>query len=305
MATTAEDLFADLLESAREQGLSFDYPAPPTDGYRTVNGLRLHHLDWGIAGNPAMLCVHGWAVTAHSWDFFSLAMRPHFHVRALDHRGHGDSAWAEDGNYTREAMADDLAGVIEALGLDSLILVAHSMGGAVSLLAAPRFVDRLRALVIVDSTLAPRRAPTAVAQFVAGPDTFPSLEAFAAHAHSFNPRRDPARLVRSLRHNTRQLPDGSWTWKYDKRLRDPDRGNTPPDFATMWQTIRALRCPMLVVRAGEHSHIVDDVIPEIEALAPRVRLVTVPHARHTVMGDNPREFNRVVTAFLRDAGLMR
>lgn len=304
MALPQDDLFASLLDGARAQGLAFVDPAPPADRFQSVDGLRLHYLDWGIAGQPPLVLVHGRAVTAHTWDFFSLAMRPHFHVFALDQRGHGDSAWAPDGDYRRERHADDLVSFVDHLGLDGMVLVGHSLGGAVSLLAAPRLASKLRALVIVDSTLGRRRGPSPVGRFIEGPDVFPSLEAFAAHAHQFNPRRDPARLLASLRHNTMQLPDGNWTWKYDKRLRDPTHPSAPPDFPAMWQLLRSLPCPILIVRAGERSHINDDLIPEIAALAPRVQLATVPHAGHSVMGDNPKDFATAVTTFLESTGML-
>ncbi len=304
METAQEDTFATLLDGAREQGITFVDPAPPVDRFCTVDGLRLHYLDWGIAGNPPLVLVHGRAVTAHTWDFFSLAMRAHFHVYALDQRGHGDSAWAPDGDYRRERHADDLVAFVDARRLDGMVLVGHSLGGAVSLLAAPRLAGKLRAMVIADSTLGPRRGPSPVGQFIEGQDVFPSLEAFAAHAHRFNPRRDLTRLLASLRHNTMQLPDGNWTWKYDKRLRDPRHPSSPPDYPAMWQALRTAPCPVLIVRAGERSHINDDLLPEIHSLAPRVELVTVPDAGHSVMGDNPKGFAAAVTTFLNNAGAM-
>lgn len=298
---TAAQVFAALLDAAEEQGLRFGDLAPPESRRCRVAGLRLHYLDWGRAGSPAMVLVHGRAVTAHAWDFFSLAMRARFHVYALDQRGHGDSEWAADGDYSRERHAADLAGFVEALGLDSLVLVGHSLGGAVSLLAAPQLGDRVRALVVVDSLLGPRSGPGP--RFGEGPDVFPSLEAFAEHAARLNPRRKASRLLWSLRNNARQLPDGRWTWKYDRVLRDPRRPLPEPDFGALWQALRTLPCPILIVRAGEHSHIPAEAVPELEALAPRVRLTTVPHAAHSVMGDNPLAFERAVGEFLTGAGL--
>ncbi len=100
-----------------------------------------------------------------------------------------------------------------------------------------------------------------------------------------------------------QLPDGSWTWKYDKKLRDPSHPNPAPDFETMWHTLRHAPCPVLIVRAGERSHINEDLLPDIEALAPAVQLATVPRAGHSVMGDNPIDFERVVSSFLKSLGL--
>lgn len=294
------DPFLATLAAARERGISVGDSNPPEDRACVANGLRLHYFDWGTEGKPAMVLLHGFAVTAHAWDFFSLSARADFHVYALDHRGHGDSDWSPDGNYGREQHVADLISFLDALHLDSLVLIGHSLGGGVALLAAGQLARRLRALVIVDSTLGPRRGPNTVGRFVEGPDTFPSLEAFADYAASLNPRRTRAGLLRSLPHNARRLPDGQWTWKYDKVLRDPDRPRSPPDFPAMWSALAAALCPVLYVRASESSHLADEFVPALERLAPRVRLVTVPHAGHSVMGDNPVAFAAAVRRFLDD-----
>jgi esterase len=294
------DLFTATLAAARERGISVADPGPPKGRVCIVNGLRLHYLDWGTNGKPAMILLHGFAVTAHAWDFFSLTARADFHVYALDHRGHGDSEWAPDGDYDRSRHVTDLIAFIDALHLDSLVLIGHSLGGGVALLATSQLARRVRALVIVDSTLGPRRGPNTVRQFIEGPDTFPSLEVFADYAIRLNPRRTRAGLLRSLPHNARQLPDGRWTWKYDPVLRDPNWPRTPPDFAAMWSALSTAPCPVLYVRAGESSHLADELVPALQSLAPRVRLATVPHAGHSVMGDNPVAFTAAVRRFLAE-----
>ncbi len=152
----------------------------------------------------------------------------------------------------------------------------------------------------MDSTLGLRRGPNTVGRFVEGPDTFPSLEAFADYAVRLNPRRTKAGLLRSLPHNARRLPDGQWTWKYDRALRDPERPRPAPDFAAMWSALSTAPCPVLYIRAGESSHLADEFVPALESLAPRVRLVTVPRAGHSVMGDNLLAFAAVVRQFLGD-----
>ena len=297
------ELFADTVVAAQQRGLSFSDTTPPEDRFFDAEGLRLHYLDWGQRGNPAMVLLHGFAVTAHAWDFFSLVARADFHVYALDHRGHGDSAWDPTGAYRRERYAADLIAFTETLRLDSLVLLGHSLGGSVALLAASRMPERVRALVVVDSMLGPRRDPTSVRRFVEGPDTFPSLEAFADHAARHNPRRTRAGLLRSLRYNARQRPDGLWTWKYDCALRDRNRPPHPTDFSSIWAALRATTCPVLYVRAGVSSHLDDGLLAPLAALGPRVRVATVSGAAHSVMSDKPAEFERLVRAFLCEEGI--
>src|SRR5712691_7019163 len=99
----------------------------PLDRSLLVNGLRLHVLDWGGEGRAPLLLLHGFTGHAHAWDTLSIALQPHFHVLALDQRGHGDSDPAD--TYDALAAFEDIGGVVEQLGLTSLVLVGLSMGG--------------------------------------------------------------------------------------------------------------------------------------------------------------------------------
>jgi esterase len=212
-----DDLFAATVAAAHERGLLVTDTSPPTDRFCRVDDLRLHYLDWGTEGLPPMVLLHGFAVTAHAWDFFSLTARTSFHVHALDHRGHGESEWAPEGDYRRERHAADLVAFVRALGLSSLVLIGHSLGGSVALLAAAQMPEHVQALVIVDSTLGPRRGASEIQRFTQGPDTFPSLEAFADYAARLNPRRTKAGLLRTLQFNARQIPDWSCVGLVDTR----------------------------------------------------------------------------------------
>ena len=80
-----------------------------------MNGLRFHVLDWGGEGRTPLLLLHGFTGHAHAWDTLAIALQPHFHVYALDQRGHGDSDPATV--YGPIAAFDDLGGVVDQLGL--------------------------------------------------------------------------------------------------------------------------------------------------------------------------------------------
>ena len=89
----------------------------PVDRFVPVNGLRFHVLDWGGEGRTPLLLLHGFTGHAHAWDTLAIALQPHFHVYALDQRGHGDSDPATV--YARSPRSTT-QGVVDQLGLASL-----------------------------------------------------------------------------------------------------------------------------------------------------------------------------------------
>jgi pimeloyl-ACP methyl ester carboxylesterase len=108
---------------------------------------RLHFLESG-AGEPAFLYLHYWGGSARTWHRVIHELGDHARTIALDQRGWGQSA-AFDGRYDLAAMADDVADVVESLGLQRYVLIGHSMGGKVAQLYALRQPSGLAGLVLV------------------------------------------------------------------------------------------------------------------------------------------------------------
>ena len=67
--------------------------------------------------------LHGMAQSAHTWDFAALALSDRYRVLALDQRGHGDSDWAPDGDYSLDAHLGDITSFVEAMDLGGLVMV--------------------------------------------------------------------------------------------------------------------------------------------------------------------------------------
>src|SRR5205085_8668122 len=112
---------------------------------------RLHYLDWGEAGNPPFVLLHGFSAMARYFDGFAAHARRHFHVYALDQRGHGESDWAD--SYEPDDMSNDLAEFVDQLGLDRFVLLGHSMGGGVSFRYPADHLERVVRLLILDTPL--------------------------------------------------------------------------------------------------------------------------------------------------------
>jgi len=104
-------------------------------------------------------------------------------------------------------------------------------------------------------------------------------------------------LHQRLSHNLKQLPSGKWTWKFDqKRLGAGGRSGAGPEG--LWEDVRKIRCPTLIVRGGESDILAPEAAERMRAVIPNSRVTVVPGAGHSVMGDNPPGFAAAVREFL-------
>lgn len=264
----------------------------------TLRGLRFHYLDWGSESKPPFVLLHGGAQTAHSWDDFAPTVRDDYHVYALDQRGHGDSQWAPDGNYSRNTQCEDVAAFVAALQLPSFVLAGLSMGGINAITYTARYPETVRALIIVDVGPEIQTRGRENIQNFTRIDELDSFEAFVERAHRFNSRRSLENLRQRLSHNLRQLPNGKWTWKFDQqRLGGGGRSGVGPEG--LWEDVHKIHCPTLIIRGGESDILTPEAAKRLQAAIPNSRLTVVPGAGHSVMGDNPEGFAAAVQEFLR------
>lgn len=122
----------------------------PTSHSFVSQRLRLNYLDWGNASAPTLILVHGGRDHARSWDWIARALRRDWHIICPDLRGHGDSAWSPDGAYTMPYYICDLAQLIHQQDAAPVTIVAHSLGGAISLRYAGLYPERVRKLVAIE-----------------------------------------------------------------------------------------------------------------------------------------------------------
>jgi pimeloyl-ACP methyl ester carboxylesterase len=300
MPLSAEEYREHLETTAVRAGFSFAEVALPVEHRVRIGKLQFRYLDWGNPELPAMLFLHGGGLTAHTWDLCCLALRDDYHCLALDQRGHGDTDWAEDIDYSIAAHRADTIGFVDELGLKDFVLVGMSLGAINALAYAIAQPERLRALVLIDAGPEMRRPGSRrIREFVTGFDEPVSLEAIIEKALAFNPRRDAKVLRRSLMHNLRPTADGKWTWKYDRRrFRQLDMEAHQAERQGLVEGLARVACPTLVVRGGDSDVFHDDDAERLAQMLPDGRRVTIPHAGHTVQGDNPKDLVAALRAFL-------
>jgi pimeloyl-ACP methyl ester carboxylesterase len=247
-----------------------------------------------------VLFLHGGGLTAHTWDVACLLLRGDYHCLALDLRGHGDSEWSPEMDYGFETHAGDVEALVDRLDLDRLAVVGMSLGGLASIGYAGRHADRLSALVLVDVGPETRsEGARRIADFVAAPAEFDSVEDAVERALAFNPRRDATLLRRSLQQNLRRLPSGKLTWKHDRRHRGKvDMDALAQRRRALWTEIPKITCPTLVVRGGRSDVFHDEDAAKLAETLPRGEWVRVEDAGHTVQGDNPQGLVAELRRFL-------
>ena len=302
MSLTDAELREHLTRASAKAGLSFPELTVPDRHDVVLRRMRFHYLDWGTRGRPPMLFLHGGGLNAHTWDLVCLGLRDARHCLALDQRGHGDSEWSPEMDYSTESHATDLAAFVDRLGLDRFVLVGMSLGGANALAWAGRHSARLAGLVLVDVGPETRAAGAQkIAAFTSESKPFESLDEVIERAMAFNPRRDRDLLRLSLRHNLRETPRGQWMWKYDQRHRGRvDPGAQARRRELLWSAVPNVKCPTLVVRGAQSDVFHDEDAEKLASALARGRWVRVEGAGHTVQGDNPAGLLTELRTFLRE-----
>lgn len=264
-------------------------------------GLTMRGEAWGSREAPPVLLLHGGGQTRYAWGNTArtLAAQGRYAV-ALDLRGHGESDWAQDGDYSIDAFVADLRSVVASFA-QSPALVGASLGGITSLLAEGEAATSMStAVVLVDIT--PRieaKGAERILAFMKGyPQGFANLEEAANAVAEFLPHRARPRDFSGLAKNLRHGADGRYRWHWDPqmlnsfqldRLRNPER---------MLTAAKALRVPTLLVRGRMSDIVSDEAAAEFRSLVPHAQYVDVSGATHMVAGDRNDAFSEAVVNFL-------
>lgn len=271
--------------------------------FECPGGVVLRGDAWGNPDDPAVVLLHGGGQTRHSWGKTAQALADAgWWAVALDQRGHGDSDWAEDGDYRFEIFTQDLVAVLESFHRRPAV-VGASLGGIVSLMVEGRAQPgSLSSLVLVDIT--PRFEAEGVGRIIdfmrSRPDGFASLEEAAEAVASYLPHRPAPKSTSGLKKNLRLGKDGRYRWHWDSRLMDPDNlGGRHGSENLLYEAAASLKIPTLLVR-GKLSDIVSEKgVDEFMKIVPHAEFVDVSDAGHMVAGDSNDIFSDAVITFLK------
>jgi len=264
-----------------------------------VAGCAIRYLAWGDADKPPLVLVHGGAAHAMWWSVHACELARHYYVIAPDLSGHGDSGRRD--SYPMETWAEEVMAVGEhAAPGRPPVLVGHSMGGLVSIVAAALYgAERLAGAIIVDSPV--RRPDPESVEGKGGtafrnPKTYPDFETACAHFRLIPEQPCEHRFILDhiARHSLHKTAEG-WTWKFDPRV--VVRVST----TSMRDYLARVRCRVALMR-GEFSVIVPPETGEYmyELLNRNAPLVEIPQAHHHLILDQPLAFIAALRALLTD-----
>lgn len=253
-------------------------------GFIDVDGCSIHYLAWGDADLPPLVLVHGNAASAEWWRFIAPLLATSYHVIALDLGGMGDSTHC--GRYARERYAEQVIAVADTLAPGRApVVVGHSLGGYVAIMAGCAYGERLAGLVVLDSP--PREADGA--SFVSYVQSRPVPKIYPDRASALQRFRvlpdQPVNCGFYLEHIAQVAikPEaGGWRWKFDPAaLTQPRRLDYVEDLLRMPCPV-ALMWGELSERFDAHARQVTR--EQFEGVLP---LVEIANARHHIMLDEP------------------
>jgi len=268
--------------------------AVPTDRFVMVQGLRLHYVDWGNAGAPPFLMVHGIDRIARTFDHVAPHFASRYHVIALDMRGHGDSGWDPAGRYTVEDHVGDLAGLVRELGLRNVTLWGNSTGGRVVQVFAGMHPELVSHVIAEDvGPERPRQIADNYSRRVAQEEAgWASEDELLAQLRKTNAGSSEAVLVPYVRYGTKKRDDGRIVWKRDPKL---VQGFVATD---LWRFVKEIKAPTIYVLGGRSTIVPQETQEQLKKTLPRVTITTMPGLGHYPSDEKPEEFVAIVDKFL-------
>ena len=251
-----------------------------------INEITLACDQLGESGLPLVL-IHGFGLNRSIWSGMASAYLPDCRLILPDVRGHGESD-APEGPYPMDLLADDLAGLLDHLGVTKAVVCGHSMGGYIALAFAARYPERLAALGLITS-----RTNADSPEARAGRHHLAEAvreKGASVLADSLAPRlsRDPAVIALARDQILRMAPTGI----IGAALGMAER----PDRAAF---LKGLARPVLIA-AGENDQIVP--LTAAKKMAEGLQQGTfheIPAAGHMPMIEQPAILGQVLRDFLR------
>lgn len=278
---------------------------PGVEGHVDVGGCPIHYIRWGDPASPGVTLVHGGGGHAHWWSYLAPMLSRQYCVVALDLSGHGDSGRRD--SYPREVWTQEIMAVGRDAGMQGKpVVVGHSMGGLISVLAAALHGDDLAGVVLVD---APVRRPDPETEEAARKRrgalnrlfTYSTREAALKRFALIPPQPvENTYIVDHIAWHSVRLVETSdgrtgWTWKFHPLIYIeyfPQK---------VHEVLAKVRCRTALIRGELSTSVTPDTHAYMVGLLDRnVTEVEIPQAYHHLLIDQPLALVAALRALLSD-----
>ena len=228
--------------------------------------LRLRYVTWGDPDAPPIVLQHGGRDHGRSFDWTASALAKDWFVICPDLRGHGDSAWSPDADYTMLSYLADFAQLIDMTGAQQVTICAHSLGGNIATRYAGLFPHRVRRLANIEGLGFSLRSPHPrstlpyadnIRQWLAdrhaasarSPRRYARIEDAYERMHGENSHLSVEQARHLTLHGVARNEDGTYSWKFDPWLNIwPVLDMPEAEVKVLWETIT---CPVLLFYGAE------------------------------------------------------
>jgi pimeloyl-ACP methyl ester carboxylesterase len=262
------------------------------------DGLKLCADAFGESAAPSVLFFHGGGQSRRAWRGSARRVAAAgYYGLTFDLRGHGDSDWANDGDYDVRAYGRDVARLLEGFQRP-VTLVGASRGGQACLIGAAAHPDKVALIMLAD--VVPRLRDDGVDEmrsfFECSARGFATLDEAADVLGKLGHDRpaDPSGLARAMR----QDEAGRYFWQWDPRTVDPRFLNPPSEGEAVEGAAAQVRCPVVMVRA-EHSNVVThDGVAHFRSITPQLQVIEAKGVGHMFTGDRNDAFAEMLLSYL-------
>jgi len=272
--------------------------------FKLRSGLSIAASSWGSESDPLVILMHGGGQTRHAWGNTGEVLGlSGFHVLAIDLRGHGDSDWHPDGDYSIDAYKSDLVSILNQLG-KSASIVGASLGGMVAFSLAGDLDngELVNALVMVDIGLYPNeKGSDQIINFMqSGNKGFASLEEASEAISGYLPHRKKPKDNNGLEKNLRLKEDGRYYWHWDpKFIKGRTIKKEIDQKAINKKVAKDINVPTLLIRGALSNVVTQDEVDDFLLALPHAEFEEIEKASHMIAGDRNDIFAASAIDFLK------
>jgi len=251
----------------------------------------MHYTRTG-GDKPQVVLCHGFSDSGECWTSLARALEDDYDVYMIDARCHGQSSAPESGN-NADAMAADLAGFVEALGLDRPVVAGHSMGARYTQLFASKCPHLLRGLILEDP---PWRPPAEEHARRSLPGRREMFEAYRRQS------LEEGIAACEVEHPNWEAGTCEWFFRAKQALSFNMLTGSAPETTSWKESLPDVQCPILMFTGDPAlgAIVTDEIYSVATSLAPQVERVHIPGVGHHIRYAAPQPFTQAVKAFLHE-----